>query len=231
MRGLRIWGRRIGLAGPAIVLVGLAGVVAWTFAISWRPSAETYPIQGIDVSEEHGLIDWPTVRANGADFAYMRATRGADARDTMFAPNWSATYAAGMRRGAIHGFSLCRLAVDQARNFIVMVPRVADALPAAVEIEESPECGTPPARQVLIDEIGRFAAMVESHTGKPVLVMIPPEIEERYQLSGSVERTLWATGSFFPPTYLSRPWRMWRANARRRIEGADVAVNWDVVAR
>ena len=231
MRGLRIWGRRVGVIGPAIVIVGLFAVIAWTFAISWRPSSDTYPIQGIDVTENSGVIDWPTVRGSGADFAYIRATMGADGRDTLFAANWGSAYSSGMRRGAVHDFSLCRLAVDQANNFIVVVPRVKDALPAAVAIDESPECGTPPARDVLAGEVARFAAMVESHTGKPVLLRISPAIEGKYRLSALLNRTLWATGSFFPPTYLSRPWRMWRANGMRRIEGADDAVGWDVVAR
>lgn len=231
MEGLRIRGRRVRLVGLGLALAGLAGVIGWTLAADWRPSVETYPVQGIDVAERHGLIDWPTVRAGGADFAYIRATRGVDRRDAMFAANWSASYAAGLRRGAIHGFSPCRPAVEQARNFVVTVPRVTDALPAALEIEDGPDCEAPLARQGLIDEVGRFARLVESHTGKPVLVMIPPAIEARYRLSAAIGRPLWATGSFFAPTYLSRPWRMWRASTRRRIEGTEVPVNWNVVAR
>ena len=231
MGGVRIWGRRAGWVGAAVVPTALVGVVGWTFATGWHPAFATYPIQGVDVSEEAGVIDWPTVRAGGADFAYLRATHGADGRDPLFAQHWGATYAAGLRRGAVHDFSLCRLAVDQANNFIVVVPRVGDALPAAVAIDESPECGTPPSRRVLIDEVARFVAMVESHTGKPVIVRISPAIEARYRLSAALDRTLWATGNFFPPTYLSRGWRLWRANRNRRIAGADHGVGWDVVAR
>ena len=183
------------------------------------------------MSDATGVVDWPTVKAGGADFAYVRATAGADGRDTLFAANWAGIYAAGLRRGAIHHFSLCRLAVDQANNFIVTVPRVSDALPAALVIEPSPECGTPPVRAVLIDEIARFARLVESHTGQPILLRIAPAIERRYRLSAALDRPLWATGDFFPPTYQSRPWRMWRANDLRRIEGLDGPVGWDVVAK
>ena len=114
---------------------------------------------------------------------------------------------------------------------MIVVPRVGDALPAAVVLDRASECGTPPARQVVIDEIARFTTIVERHTGKPLLLRIAPEIEARYRLSAAFERTLWATGGFFPPTYLSRPWRLWQANGSRRIDGADHAVGWDVVAR
>lgn len=228
MRGLRIWGWRAGVAGLAIVLVAAIG---WTLATGWRPSTDTYPIQGVDVSEASGAIDWPVVRGGGADFAYILATHGADGRDTLFSANWSGAFAAGVRRGAVHGFSLCRLAVDQANNFMVFVPRVADALPAAVAIDESSDCATPPARQVLVDEVARFVAMVERHTGKPVILQISPAIERTYRLSAALDRTLWATGGVFPPTYFTRGWRIWRANGMRRIDGADHAVGWNVVAR
>ena len=170
------------------------------------------------------------MRAGGADFAYIRATAGSEGRDTRFAANWAGAHAADLRRGAYHRFSLCRLAADQANNFIVTVPRVSDALPAALVIGDSPECGTPPARQVLIDEIARYARMVEAHTGTPLILMIAPDIEKRYDLSRALDRPLWATGNFFPPTYLNRAWRMWRANTHRRIDGAEGTVGWDVVA-
>jgi len=73
---LRIWSRRIGLAGALGIVIALCAVVAWTFALSWRPS-DIYHFQGVDVSEAQGPIEWWTVKAGGADFAYLRATRGA----------------------------------------------------------------------------------------------------------------------------------------------------------
>ncbi|MES2754753.1 MAG: GH25 family lysozyme [Pseudomonadota bacterium] len=230
MAGLRIWGRRFGRVGAGVVVAGLAGVIGWTFAISWRPAAESYPLQGVDASEAQGVIDWPSVRASGADFAYVRATAGADGKDILFAVNWPQIYAAGMRRGPLHQFSLCRLAIDQAKNFIVTVPRTTDSLPAAVQIDPSDEC-TAPARAVVIDEVTRFLKLVESHTGKPALLMIAPAVEQQYRLTAALQRPLWATGNFFPPTYTARPWRMWRASNLRRIEGVEGPIGWNVVAR
>ncbi len=42
---------------------------------------------------------------------------------------------AGVQAGAIHRYSLCQLATDQAANFIRHVPRRADALPAVVWLD------------------------------------------------------------------------------------------------
>lgn len=230
MAALRTIGRWTGTIGAAAVLVGLLGVVGWTFAISWRPSPATYPLQGVDVSAAQGAVDWATVRAGGADFAYARATEGADGRDPRFAENWRAIYAAGLRRGAIHVFSLCRLAVDQANNFVVTVPRAGDALPAAVEIDFADDCDARPDRAVLVGEVGRFLRQVETHTGKPVMLAVSERFEAAYRLSAAFERPVWSVADFFPPAYAARPWRMWRASDIRRIEGVAGPVNWDVVA-
>ncbi len=95
---LRLWGRRIGRVGALGIVLALTGVVGWTFALSWRPS-DKYGFQGVDVSEDQGAVEWWTVKAGGADFAYLRATYGADGRDERFAANWADVYATGMRRG------------------------------------------------------------------------------------------------------------------------------------
>lgn len=227
--GLRLWGRRIGAAGALFVVLGLAGVVAWTFALSWRPSDE-YLFQGVDVSEAQGPIDWWTVQAGGADFAYLRATAGAAGRDTRFENNWADVYATGMRRGAIHAYSLCNLAVDQADNFNTTVPRTRDALPAAVEMDFTDDCSSRPVRPIVLDELRRYLAAVEAHTGRPVLLKISKRFEAAYHVTAAIPRPIWAEQDFFPPDYAARPWRMWRASDMRRIDGISGAVNWDVVA-
>ena len=225
-------GRRVARLGIALVFMMLLGAAGWVFAISWRPSDKSYAFQGVDVSERNGPIDWMTLHGTGtgADFGYIRATYGADGRDTRFAANWSDAYAADVRRGAIHEYSLCRLAVDQANNFNTVVPPVSDALPAAVSIDFTGDCSDRPERSVLIGEVKRFMTMVEAHTGKPVLLMTSKRLEAAYRLSADIPRPVWSAQDFFPPDYAARPWRMWRANDMRRVEGMEGPVNWDVVA-
>jgi lysozyme len=107
MANSRTWGRRIARLGIALLFLILLGVAAWVFAISWRPSDKNYAFQGVDVSERNGPVDWMTLHgaSTGADFGYIRATYGADGRDTRFATNWADAYAAGVRRGALHEYS------------------------------------------------------------------------------------------------------------------------------
>ena len=65
----------------AMVVAGAIGIGGWSYATAWHPKVSQYPLQGIDLDERPGPIEWGTVRARGADFAYLVATSGADRRE------------------------------------------------------------------------------------------------------------------------------------------------------
>lgn len=71
-----------------------------------RPSATTLAagttVRGLDVSHWQGTVDWPSVRAEGARFTYMKATEGTGYTDPQFRANYTGSYAAGLVRGAYH---------------------------------------------------------------------------------------------------------------------------------
>ena len=217
------------------VATGVAGVIvavvfAWSAAGRWHPSEARYPMQGVDMGEHPGTVEWGSVRAAGADFAYLVATAGAGRRDPDFEANWQALPEAGLRRGAVHLYSLCTDGAAQADAFNATVPRAADALPAAIDIDLPDDCDAPPAGPAVGDSLRDFVARVEAHLGKPVILRVSRAAERRYGLSRALIRPLWLQGSFFNPGYASRPWRLWRATTWRRIDGMAGAVSWDVVA-
>lgn len=217
-------------AALALAAVGVLGIAGRHVATVWAPSPTQYPLQGVDLGEAPGEVEWGTVRAGGADFAYLAATAGADRRVPSFEGNWNALPAAGLRRGAVHLYSLCQLASDQADAFNTVVPRVADALPPAVDVAFRDDCAARPDRAVLAGEIARFAQRVEAHTGKPVLLRVSEAVEDEYALTQAIDRPVWSLANVFPPAYAARPWRMWRASDFRRVEGIEGPANWDVVA-
>ena len=222
-RGL-IW------AGIITLILAVAGVLAWRFAVNWAPPRADYAVQGIDVSEATGEVDWTTVKAMEVDFAYARATEGVTTRDASFAQNWAGIEGAGLRRGAIHVFSLCGPADEQAGAFVATVPRDPEALPAAIDLAFNENCPARPSREVVLTEIRRLAAVIETHSGKPAILRVAPEFEQQYQVSGAIPRPLWSTGLFRKPEYFARPWAMWQSSTIRRIEGVERPVNWNVVA-
>lgn len=223
---------RYGTAKVALALaaIGLAGIAAWSGATRWAPSPKRYAFQGIDLPENPPPVEWGTVKANGAAFAYVVATSGADRRDPAFEANWAAIGDAGLRRGAVHVYSMCQRGEAQANAFNTFVARDDDALPPAVDIAFRDDCDARPSRDALVGDVARFATIVETHTRKPVLLRIGRSVERRYALAEALHRPVWAIGDFVAPGYAGRPWAMWRASDMRRIDGIDGPVDWDVVA-
>lgn len=60
-----------------------------------------YPL-GIDVSNNQGPIDWPSVAAAGVQFCAAKITEGTWFRDGFFQPNWDGMRADGFVRIAYH---------------------------------------------------------------------------------------------------------------------------------
>lgn len=227
-------GRRIKVT-PLRILIALALLGAgigggfWLFARDWAPSRARYPVQGITVSAQTGTVHWATVKLSGVDFAYLRATSGADGRDAAFAANLESARAAGIRHGAIHDYSLCDGAGEQSTAFIATVPRDEAMLPPVVMLAFKPLCPARPNRDKLLAELNVALNQIEAHSGKPAILRIAREVEAAYDLSAGINRTLWLEGDFFPPGYATRPWVMWTASTWKRVAGIDEAVEWNVV--
>lgn len=218
--------RRIG-AGALILLLG-SGIALW-WAARWTPPRAQYPLQGVTIDAGNGAVHWGSVQAAGADFAYVFATAGDDGIDPMYARNIAAAREAGVRTGAIHRYSLCSLATDQAANFIRRVPRRADALPPVVWLDYDDRCPDRPTRALLLSELATFLAQIEAHLGKRSLIAPGPAFEADYQVTSGIARTTWLRRDFFAPDYGAHPWAMWQANDYMRIAGAAGTVGWNVV--
>lgn len=222
---------RLGLLLSLLLITLLFVWSLWFVMRHWRPAVGEYRFQGIDVSARDGTVDWPAMKAAGAAFGYARATDGAGGRDARFEENWRAIQTAGMRRGAVHVWSLCRPATDQANDFITTVPRDDRALPPALALDFVTGCDAEPERDALIGDLRRFIATIEAHSGRPVVLQVSRRFEALYRVTEAIDRPVWSTGNFFPPAYAARPWRMWRATDMRRVDGVAGPVNWDVVAQ
>jgi lysozyme len=137
-------------------------------------------VEGVDVSDGQGAIDWAKVRAAGVRFGIMKATQGTYNTQSRFAANWSGMKSAGVIRGAYHFFDPTQDGVAQADHFLaVMGPLQPGDLPPMLDIEcpdGDSRClgwaggtgGAPAAtiRQRMID----FLNTVQNATGrKPII--------------------------------------------------------------
>ena len=93
-------------------------------------------VEGVDVSDGQGSIDWSAVKAAGRDFAFMKATQGTYFTAKTFAANWSGAKKAGVLRSAYHFFDPTEDGVAQANHFLNVVGTIGpDDLPAMLDVE------------------------------------------------------------------------------------------------
>ncbi|MCE9572386.1 MAG: FG-GAP-like repeat-containing protein [Deltaproteobacteria bacterium] len=93
-------------------------------------------VEGVDVSDGQGAIDWAAARGAGIEWAAIKATQGTYNTQATFAANWQHARAAGVLRGAYHFFDPREDGVAQAQHFLAVVgPLAADDLPPMLDLE------------------------------------------------------------------------------------------------
>ena len=133
------------------------------------PSADLYPIRGIDVSHHQGAVDWKKVRRAGIDFVYLKATEGGKFVDRRFSRNWQEAKSAGLIVGAYHFFSFCRDGATQAANFLAVVQQTPDSLPMAIDLEYGGNCRKRLTQAELVKELQAFINAIQvKNKRKPV---------------------------------------------------------------
>ena len=190
-------------AGTAAALVAVIAA-GHAYYLGYRPDRDVYPVHGIDVSHHQGNIDWDTLKADGIDFAYIKATEGGDVKDTRFQENWREAGRVGIVRGAYHFFTLCRPGADQARNFIESVPVTTGTLPPAVDLEFVGNCSSRPPTAVLMRELGILLAALEDRFKTKLILYVMRRFDDPY-LRGELQAYgYWLRSLFFEPKFNGR---------------------------
>lgn len=221
--------RRRWLAAAALLLI-VAGTAAWWEARTWKPKRSDYAMQGVWLDAGDMPVDWRLLRAEGADFAYLTATRGSEQRDTAFAASLAAARDRDLQVGAVAVYDPCESEDGQAANFVTTVPRDKTLLPPAVSLDLDPaKCGEIPTEAAVQSELTTFLNQIERHAGKPAILMLSPRFEKRYHLATMLDRNIWVAGDFMVPDYAGRPWVLWTATDRLRAAAAPGPLRWVVV--
>ncbi len=96
-------------------------------------------VEGVDVYNGTGTIDWAKVHASGRGFAFIKATQGDYNAQTSFATNWGAALTNSIRRSPYHFFDPTIDGATQATSFLAAIEanggmQIGD-LPAMLDIE------------------------------------------------------------------------------------------------
>lgn len=160
----------------AVVLLACAGAVV---AASTSAHASGSALDGPDVASfQHpngARIDWRQAAADGASFAFVKATEGTTYTNPYFAADYRAAHDAGLVRSAYH---YARPHVDPAtaRNQADVFVRTAGVagdkgdLPLTLDLEESGGLAPP----TLIAWTHAFVDEVTSKTSRPVIIYTYP---------------------------------------------------------
>lgn len=202
----------------------------------WQGSGPArYTVHGIDTSRWQGAVDWPTARANGVNFAYLKATEGGDRLDPEFAGNWRAAGQAGLPRGAYHYFYFCTPATEQARWFIRNVPRTTGALPAVLDMEWtplSPTCTRRPPADTVRAEAAVFLALLEAHYGQRPLLYTSIDFFKANQLGELAGTEFWLRSVASHPSqaFPGQGWTFWQYSGTGLVPGVSGRTDLNVFA-
>ena len=218
------------LLAALLLLVMIAAAAGWWYSLSWKPDRSQFPVQGVLIGEQDGEVDFAALHMTGADFVYLEASAGAKGRDAHFSANLAAIANRDMPHGAVHEYDPCVPAERQSANFVTIVPRDPQLLPAAIALDVlASTCNDPIAEAGLESELTTFINQVENHTGQPVVLKVSRAFEERYAIATRIERNLWLESEFVQPDFAGRPWTLWTANNNLRSGLANEPLRWVVV--
>ncbi|MFJ9458527.1 lysozyme [Kitasatospora sp. NPDC101447] len=127
---------------------------------------------GLDVASYQGNVGWSSVAANGAKFAYVKATEGTGYTNPYFAQQYNGSYNAGLIRGAYH-FALPNSSsgATQATYFVNHGggwSADGKTLPPALDIEYNPYGATcyGLSQSAMVNWIRDFSTTVHTRTGR-----------------------------------------------------------------
>lgn len=194
-----------------------------------------HQVRGVDVARFQQAIDWPAARANGVNFAFVKATEGGDRVDEMFRSHWSGAANAGVRRGAYHFFYHCRAPEEQARWFFKHVPRRSGDLPPVIDMEWTPTSPTctirRPAEVIRADAEVLIRMFVEHYGTAPILYTTVDFYEDNqmWKLQG-VDFWLRSVAAHPSDRYAGQPWAFWQYTSTGLIPGIAGEVDINVFA-
>jgi len=183
-------------------------------------------VEGLDVSEWQGSIDWAAVRNSGRAFAFIRASDGLGHTDGTFASNWPSARAAGVTRGAYQYFRPSEDPVAQADLFLqLMGPPLPGDLPPALDVEITGGLAAPDLRAA----VDAWSSRIGSALGRPPIVYASPGFWS--QVGGGADadplwEADWTSGCPSLPSSWSA-WTFWQYSDAGSVEGISGTTDLD----
>lgn len=218
---------RIGLA--LLALAALAAPAAWWLlrppAPAVNPPRSLYPVRGADLSAHNGDIDFQALAsADSLQFVVLKATEGADFRDTRFRANHAAALQAGLAVGAYHFFRFDSPGYLQALNLLHAVRGRTLHLPLVIDVEEWAN-PTDRATSTIISELRTMVDVLEAQ-GYRVMLYSNQAGASRFLRPYFPLNHRWIASLAAEPA--DTTWVLWQYTHRGRLTGASGDVDLNV---
>ena len=196
-----------------------------TSAVRVCPGPNT--VEGIDVSQYQGTIDWTAVKQSGRLFAITRIGDGYG-QDPTFDRNWQGIKANGMIRGAYQYFRPGRDPGMQADIVVAKVGRLqAGDLPVTADVEA--DDGVAPA--TIAANLRTWMNRVQAGTGKVPMIYTGPYFwDNKVQSRDFTGNALWVANWGVNCPSLPAAWpgfRAWQYSSTGRVPGISGDVDLD----
>ncbi|MFB9566732.1 lysozyme [Saccharopolyspora hordei] len=187
------------------------------------------PVEGIDVSNHNGSIDWNEVAADGKKFTFVLATDGTDFSNPRYSEQYHGAKDAGLIAGAYHFARPDESSAEaQADRFLDVADYQSDGktLPPVLDLEVDPNSGG--CYGMSVDEMRQwtqtFNDKVKERTGKEPIIYANPSFWR--QCMGSTDsfdgHPLWlASYGVDSPTVPSgfSNWHFWQYTDKGSVDG------------
>ena len=185
-----------------------------------------YAIEGIDISKYQEKIDWAVLSKQNIDFAYVKATEGANLADTHFKQNWQMIRQVGMKRGAYHFFRPTVNALAQAKNFLDVARLEGGDLPPVLDAEDADGAD----KELIVTRMQTWLDIVEKRYGVKPIIYTSQKFYYNYIVGNFEKYPLWIAkyGSIKPQLVNESKFKIWQYGNKGKLEGIEGFVDMNV---
>jgi lysozyme len=165
-------------------------------------------VEGVDVSEYQGSINWGSVHGAGIDFAIARVSDGTGHSDPTFSANWSGIKGAGMVRGVYQFFRGSESGSAQADLLVNAIGSLgAGDLPPVADVEVSDGV----SGDTLVASLAAWVAEIKAKLGVTPMIYTAPGFWNGLPNTGQFgSEVLWVANWQVSCPDTPTPWTAWK---------------------
>lgn len=183
-----------------------------------EPDRSRYPLCGADFSAHNGPVDFQRLADESElTFVYLKATEGADFRDSLFMRHYHSARNAGLHTGAYHFFRFDKDGEAQALNIIATLDTLDLDLPLAIDVEEWGNPAQVPT-ELIVERIKTLRAYLSAR-GIPSIIYTNKNGYARFVRHHIPEAEIWICSFTSPPVGSAVNWRLWQHSHLGRLPG------------